>query len=91
MKTMVGLETRKPGVFLGTGFRCFAWATVGRLPSAWGRTGVSTKSGHSEAVSGTSWLRLVEFLFESGLGGFSGHGGEEVRHLGHEVFFLSED
>ena len=28
-------------------------ATVGQLPRAWGHT-VSTKSGHSEAVSGTS-------------------------------------
>ena len=28
----------------------------------------------------TRWLRLVAFLFESGLGGFSEHQ-EEVRHL----------
>ena len=36
-----------------------ARATVGRFPRAWGRTGISTKSGNSEAVSGTSWLRRV--------------------------------
>jgi len=39
-------------------------ATVGRLPRAWGRTGVSTKSGHSEAVSGRVGFVSSRFCWE---------------------------
>ena len=50
-----------PRLVLDVWTRVLTWATVGRLPRACrsgDHTGVSTKSGHSEAVSGTSWLRL---------------------------------